>query len=66
MLKFIWKNKKIVLGSGLGMIAGYAYWYYVGCASGSCPITANWGSSVAYGAFMGAAFIGLFEKKETE
>lgn len=66
MLNFLLKNKKVFIGAGLGTVAGYLYWYYVGCASGSCPITANWGSSVAYGAFMGASLFGLFEQKENK
>ena len=43
----------IVLGSALG----YAYWYFIGCASGSCPITSHWYTTVAYGGIAGATFL---------
>jgi hypothetical protein len=66
MEKFLRENIKLLIGAILGTAAGYAYWYYVGCASGSCPITANWGSSTAYGAFMGASLMGLFDKSKKE
>ncbi len=37
----------------LGAGAGYAYWYYVGCATGPCPITARWYTSALYGLVFG-------------
>jgi hypothetical protein len=41
------------LFSAIGGTAGYAYYYYIGCASGTCPISSNPYISVAYGALMG-------------
>ncbi len=38
----------------LGASAGYAYYYFIGCVSGTCPITSNPWSSTAYGAVLGA------------
>jgi hypothetical protein len=38
---------------GLGAGAGYAYYAFIGCASGTCPITSNPYISTAYGAMMG-------------
>ena len=32
---------------------GFAYYYFVGCASGTCPITSNPYVSTAYGALVG-------------
>jgi len=64
--------KKIFIGLGLliGIIAGYSYWYYVGCYSGTCPITSNWHVSSMYGGLMGGLLgsIGgdFFKKKEIE
>lgn len=37
----------------LGAIAGFAYYHYIGCASGACPLTGNPWTSTAYGAVMG-------------
>ena len=38
----------------IGAIGGYAYYHYIGCASGTCPITSNPWISTAYGAVVGA------------
>jgi hypothetical protein len=44
---------KIILGFVLGALAGFAYYKFVGCASGTCPITSNPFISTIYGAVMG-------------
>lgn len=49
----------------LGAILGYAYYYFIGCASGACPITAKWWTSVAYGTLVGATFLLPPTKKKT-
>lgn len=36
-----------------GLVGGYLYWRFVGCTSGSCPITSNWYSSVFVGGLLG-------------
>lgn len=30
-----------IVGALSGMLAGFLYWRFVGCSSGSCPITSN-------------------------
>jgi hypothetical protein len=38
------KNRIILIRAavtGAGIIAGLAYWKYVGCLSGSCPLSAS-------------------------
>lgn len=41
----------------VGAIAGYAYWHYVGCSTGTCPITSSpWGSTLWGAAIGGALF----------
>ena len=47
-------SKKIaILTTLLGAIAGWLYWNFVGCDSGTCAITSVWYRTVAYGALMG-------------
>ena len=47
----------------LGGIAGFSYYHYIGCASGSCPITCNPWISTMYGAVMGWLAIPLRRKE---
>ena len=44
---------KPLLGIALGGIAGFLYYHYVGCSSGSCAITGNPFMSTAYGSMLG-------------
>lgn len=37
----------------IGAAGGFLYYKFVGCASGTCPITSNPWSSTIYGAVMG-------------
>jgi len=48
------KSAKLALGVVLGGIVGYAYFYFIGCQSGTCPITSNPLISTAYGSLVGA------------
>lgn len=50
--------KRLALGAVLGAAAGFAYWYFVGCQSGSCPITSSPIISTLYGAGVGALLLG--------
>lgn len=43
----------LVAGAGIG----FAYWYFIGCTSGSCPITSTWYISTGYGALVGASWL---------
>lgn len=42
------------IGILVGGLAGFLYWYFIGCESGTCPITSNKFISVGYGALLGA------------
>lgn len=51
----------IVLGAGVG----FAYYYFIGCTSGSCPITSNPYISTAYGSGMGIVWaLGSLKKEK--
>jgi hypothetical protein len=47
----------------LGAIAGFTYWYYVGCNSGTCAITSSPINSSIYGAVMGGLVLNMFRKE---
>jgi C4-dicarboxylate transporter len=50
------------LGIAIGALAGYAYYFYVGCASGTCSITSKPLNSTLYGAVMGGLVFNMFLK----
>lgn len=56
-MKFIVKYKLTLIGIFLGAILGFAYYYFVGCASGTCAITSNPFNSTLYGSFMGGLLL---------
>ncbi len=47
-----------VVGGGA---AGYAYYRFIGCSSGVCPISSNPVISTIYGAFMGFMMSGAMK-----
>jgi len=51
--RLTWKWTKRLLPALLGATAGYAYYHFIGCVSGACPITSNPWSSTGYGALLG-------------
>lgn len=56
------KKGYIITGIGVivGLMAGYAYYFYVGCASGTCNITSKPLNSTLYGGLMGGLMFNLF------
>ncbi len=66
MKEFLRKNRLGLIGIVVGMLAGYAYYYYIGCQSGTCPITSNPYISIIYGAILGYLTFDLFKKKEVK
>lgn len=62
VLEFIIKYQRNLIGIILGAIAGFLYWNYVGCASGTCAITSKPINSTLYGALMGYLVAGMFKR----
>ena len=62
------KNWLTLLGVAIGAMGGYLYWLYIGCESGSCPITSSPLISSLWGAVMGGLLFSIFkmEKKSDE
>ena len=61
------KNNWLMLSGGiLGATGGYLYWRFVGCASGSCPITSSPVISTIWGAVMGGLIFSIFKKEKVQ
>jgi len=58
-------NKLTVIGAILGAVGGYLYYYFVGCASGTCGITSSPVNSTLYFAILGGLIVNLI-KPETK
>jgi len=59
-------SKKYIIaltGLLLGGVGGFLYYVYVGCPTGTCPITSNPWISTTYGAVMGYFASGLVSTK---
>jgi hypothetical protein len=59
------KKTLVITGIGIatGALAGYAYYFYVGCASGTCSITSKPLNSTLNGALMGGLIFNMFVKE---
>jgi len=62
------KRTGVLLLSGVivGAVAGYLYYYYVGCVTGTCAITSRPLNSTLYGAVMGGLLFNLFDGKKAK
>ena len=63
-MNFIKNNLLTIIGLAVGAVAGYLYYYYVGCGSGTCSITSKPLNSTLYGAMMGGLFFNMFQKEK--
>jgi uncharacterized membrane protein YuzA (DUF378 family) len=64
MISLLKKHILKIIGLLIGGVAGFLYYHFVGCASGTCPITSNPYLTVGYGALMGYLISDMFRKKE--
>jgi len=53
MKQFIISYWYILLLTLFGILGGFLYWRFIGCNSGSCPITSHWHTSSVVGGIMG-------------
>ncbi len=66
MKNIVIKYKLELIGVVLGSVAGWCYWYFVGCASGTCAITSSPVNSSLYGAMMGGILASMLKKDKKE
>ncbi len=62
MKTFLNTYKLAILGVIIGAVAGYFYWKYVGCITGTCPITSSPFKMPLFGAIMGGLLFDMFRK----
>ncbi len=62
-MRFISKYKLVFIGLAVGAMAGFAYYHFAGCTSGTCRITSHPLSSMAYGALIGVLLFTTFKKE---
>ena len=62
LLKYAKKSLPVLAGAAIG----YAYYYFIGCRTGACPIQSNPWISTMYGAMIGASFLIPSKKKEAK
>lgn len=48
------------IGVLVGAVCGYAYYHFIGCASGTCAITSKPFNSTLYGSLMGGLLFNIF------
>ena len=46
-----------VIGGALGALAGFLYYRFIGCRTGTCPLTSTLYGAILYGTALGA-FLG--------
>lgn len=59
------KKAILITGTGIiiGAIAGYLYYHFIGCSSGTCAITSKPLNSTLYGSLMGGLVFNMFVKE---
>ncbi|MDR1706676.1 DUF6132 family protein [Dysgonomonas sp.] len=63
-MQIIKNNWTYLLGAVIGAIGGYIYWRYIGCSTGTCPITSSPITSALYGVLLGGLFGGIFKRNK--
>lgn len=66
MISKFWKKYWLtIIGTAIGIIAGFFYWRFIGCNSGSCPITSSPWLSTLWGALTGGLLFNILESGKT-
>lgn len=63
-MKFLKNNILFLIGGIIGALGGWLYYIYIGCDTGSCPITSSPTMSIIWGAVMGGLLLSIFKKKK--
>lgn len=60
------KYKWTLVGLLTGALGGYLYYHFIGCTTGTCPITSQPVNSTLYGAMMGGLLLSSFGDRKQE
>lgn len=66
MKKWMIEYRFTILGLIIGAVAGYLYWLWVGCDSGTCKITSDPLNSTLYFSVMGGLLFSGFGKQDAK
>jgi len=66
MKKYVKLHLVTLIGVLVGSVAGFLYWRFVGCSSGTCAISSSPINSTLYGALLGGLLFSMFEKNKTK
>jgi len=66
VIVFLKKYKLTLIGGVLGATGGFLYWYFIGCNSGTCPITSSPFMSTLWGVLIGGSLFNIFEDKKKQ
>jgi hypothetical protein len=66
MKNFLIRYWKPLAFTVLGVAAGFAYWRFMGCKSGTCPITSNWHTSALAGGVFGFLISDMVKNNKKE
>ena len=65
MKHFLLKHWLKIAGVFTGMLGGYLYYHFVGCVTGTCPITSNPYKMMIYGALIGYLVFDMFSNSKS-
>ncbi len=52
-MNFLKRNLLTISLMLIGALAGFLYWKYIGCLTGTCPIKSRWYLMIIYGTIVG-------------
>ena len=64
VINLIKENLLMLAGLIVGAVGGFLYWKFIGCTSGSCPITSSPLFSSLWGGVMGGLVFSMLKKNE--
>ena len=61
--EYIKRHWLTLLGIAIGALGGFLYWKFIGCTTGTCPITSSPINSSIWGSIIGGLLFSSFQKE---